>query len=102
MADFSELPIELTETIIHASTVIGAERAMIALQGLVHTGKKLTLIDGVLRHEAIVAVRIATINWGVERLVQLYQERLTARFPELVFSQDDEDEPVEPKKRRRS
>lgn len=105
-----------------AEDKIGYQRAMIALQGVLHRYSSLQRIDGLLREETIVAARIAVIKVGAERLAEEYAKCLIERFPtEYAIKVDvpaehadafetdvaeiehqiDADEPVQPKKIRR-
>lgn len=107
MAQIDKLPTALVEKIAEANIKIGPERALIALQGMVHGKKPLRIIDGVLRSETIDAVNEFLKTATVEDLVIGYQLRLEDRFPGLFEDEDgDDDDPVEeevvPKTTRRA
>lgn len=101
MSHLGELPHELTEALTIASNKIGSQRAIIALQGIAHEHRKHTLIDGILREETIVGVRIAGLVVGNERLVEQYKARICERFPEVSFTEETEDTEESSRQKRR-
>lgn len=104
MAKLGELPLPLVEALTGASEKIGAQRAMIALQGIAHEFRSHARIDGVLREETVIAVRIASVVIGVDRLVDRYNALLQERFPDIQINQIDEEPAAEverPTKKRR-
>lgn len=94
MSKTAKLPEVLTEQLIQATAVIGPERALIALQGLVHSVKPIRIIDGVLRSETVDAVNAFLKINSVEALVLMYRDKIEDRFGR-VFEEEDDDEPDE-------
>ncbi|WP_456868350.1 hypothetical protein [Galbibacter sp. BG1] len=101
----SKLPEALVEKIAEASVKIGSERALIALQGLVHGVMPLRIIDGVLRDETVNATLAAVKASGIDNVVYAYIEKIEMRFPGIFQNEDDdlEEEELEdaPKAARR-
>lgn len=95
----NEMPSELRAAFDHAVEKIGWKRALIALQGILHRYSRLQFIDGLLRRETIKALRVAVAKIGIDRLVEIYQDRLKERFPaefaEPVAEEISDDTPVE-------
>lgn len=90
--NLSKLPEVLVEKITEASVQIGPERALIALQGLVHTVMPLRIIDGVLRDETVDATLAAVKASGVDNVVLAYIEKVETRFPGIFLEEDDDDD----------
>jgi len=92
--NLSKLPEALVEKIAEASVKIGSERALIALQGLVHVVAPLRIIDGVLRDETVDATLAAVKVSGIDNVVGAYVEKIEMRFPG-IFQEEDDDDPKE-------
>lgn len=91
---FDKLPEVLAERVMEASEKIGAERALIALQGIVMLAKTIRIVDGVLRQETIDAVEKSVKVSGLDTLVAAYVEKVEHRFPG-TFAADEPEEVTE-------
>lgn len=94
MSKFEQLPELLTAALVEASAKIGPERALIALQGIVHNAKSIRIIDGALRKETVEAVTKAIEVSGIETLVSAYVEKIENRFPG-TFEVDEKDDAID-------
>ncbi|WLR91017.1 hypothetical protein [Shinella zoogloeoides] len=91
MSKFEQLPELLGAALVEASAKIGPERALIALQGIVHNAKPIRVIDGVLRKETIEAVEKAVQVSGIETIVGAFVEKVEHRFPGTFEVDEDDD-----------
>jgi hypothetical protein len=82
----------IAAAVAEAEEKIGRQRAVIALQGLVHEYQPLRVINGEVSEETALAISIVAHKLGADRLVELYQAKLEARFPAEFASVE---EPVE-------
>jgi len=85
-----KLPQVLLDAVNEASAKIGAERAMIALQGIIHLSYPIRIIDGVLRQEVIDGINHIMKTNEVEAIALPFIEKVETRFPG-TFELDEED-----------
>lgn len=91
----SFLPEEIRVVFDEAEQKIGFERAMIALQGIIHQIEAIRFISGQVRQETIDAFEKAIATCGVEQIVERFITKLKSRFPEEYAPAPDPDPEVE-------